>query len=496
MPRRTAGPIAVIGQYLLRMDDYELNHANKYTSLISNTVIFGISTFGSKVLTLILTRLYTEILSPDAIALSVLLTNACNLILPVMYLGIAESVIRFAMDQEYRRADVLSVGILTVLLGWGVLWCFYPLTNNISDMEGYGWLISLYCISSAMRTVITGFVRASGLIRMFAIDGIITTATTLGFNLLFMIGFQMGSVGYVLGTVVADALSALSLFLILRLYRFVHIRGIQIGTIRDMLRYALPLVPTAVFWWITSASDIFFIKTFVSVGAAGIYGMSQRIPNLIMQISTFFTRAWELSAFTEYNKEEGERFFSNVFCSYYTFVFMIASLLIICIKPLTQLLLSAQYYSAWRASLFLILSVSFSCLVTFLGAIYNAARQNKMMSVTTFIGALLNLLFNWILIPKWQTVGAAFATFASYFIVFLIRAVDTRRYIRVHMQPRRMIPSILILILQIVIMLYEVRLWLFYECLLALLLMICNFSPLLFLTRRIFSMVLNRRSAG
>lgn len=462
--------------------------SNKYKNLISNTLIFGISTFGSKVLVLAMKPVTTRILPPGTMAMYDYIIMICNLILPVMYLCIAEAVIRFGMDHTYRRSDVFSIGVYTVLIGYGFLWACWPLMNKIPDLQGYTWLVYLYALTSAMRTVVTNFVRSCGFLRLFALDGIITTATTMGFSLLFLIPLDMGVVGYVLGTIVADAISALGLFFILRLHRFLKIRGINKETTQDMLRYALPLVPTAVAWWVTSLSDRILIRFMVSESVQGIYSQAANIPNLMMLVSTFFTRAWELSAFSEYQSEEGERFFSNVFRSYYTLIFLVSSALILLIKPLTRLLVAETYYISWRYSLFLMLAIAFSCMVTFLGSIYNAFKKNMMVSVTTILGAVVNLVLNLLLIPKFGAEGAAFATFISYLIVFIVRAADTHRYINLQMQPLRIAWTLTLLLLQVYIAMSEGTHWILWECLVFAAIVLSNFGYILFLLRRLWAM--------
>jgi O-antigen/teichoic acid export membrane protein len=421
------------------------------------------------------------------------ITSTSNLILPIMYLGIAEAVIRFGMEDKYRRGDVFSIGIFTALGGYAVLWLLYPLISQIVYISGYVWLVYLYCLTSSMRTMITQFVRATGFVRLFALDGIVTTATTIGFNRLFLLKFEMGVAGYVLGTVVADALSALCLFFFMRLYRFLHVRGVNRQTVRDMFRYCLPMIPTAIFWWVTNVSDRYFVTGMIGEHANGLYGTAYRIPNLMIVVSAFFTQAWQLSAFTEYKSPEGERFFSNVFRSYYTFIFVAASGLILLIKPITGFLYDEAYFEAWRMSPFLILAVSFSCLVTFLGAVYNAEKKNTMVSVTTFIGAAINLFLNWLLIPAWGAQGAAVATFMSFLVVFIVRAVDTRRYIHIRMQPPRITVTLLLLIMQSLIAIGDKPYSTVTGIVIFIFIVFMNFGYILFLLNRLFRMLPSRR---
>ena len=61
-------------------------------------------------------------------------------------------------------------------------------------------------------------------------------------------------------------------------------------------------------------------------------------------------------------------------------------------------------------------------------------KKSMLSFYTAMTGAILNIILNLILIPSpLGANGAAIATFASYFVVFIIRAVNTRKYIKFKM---------------------------------------------------------------
>jgi O-antigen/teichoic acid export membrane protein len=266
-----------------------------------------------------------------------------------------------------------------------------------------------------------------------------------------------------------------------------------------MLRYAVPLVPTALFWWVTSLSDRYFVQFIVGDAAQGVYAVSYKLPNLITLVSMIFTQAWQLSAFTEYKGPQGERFFSNIFRCYYTFVFIASSGLILLCKPVLGLLAPGPAWAdAWRYTPFLVLAVAFSTLVTFLGTIYNAVHKNGMVMFTTFIGAAVNIALNWLLIPlkgPWGgPQGAAIATFASYFVVFFIRAVDSRKYIKIKMQPARLMFILGLLLLQVWVGLAAPPLWVLWEILILLVLGLSGFGYIVLMAQRLTRKVRWRRA--
>ncbi len=460
----------------------------RYKNLLSNTLLFGLSTFGSKLVVFFLMPVYTRFLPTGDYGMMDIVANSCNLscnlITPVVTLCVHEAVIRFGVEKGRRKRDVFTTALLTIVIGYALLFCFWPLLKKITLISEYLPLIYAYVFASAVRTSVVAFVRAGGLVRLFALDGIFTTVITIILKITFVAGLRLGVPGDGLATVAGDLCSAAFLILALRLYRFFSLRGLRRPVTREMLRYCIPLMPTAVFWWVTNVSDHYFITYMLGTDVNGLYSVASIIPRAITLVSAIFIQAWQLSAFSEYKGRDGSRFFSTVFRSYYTLVFMAASGIILLARPIIRLLAADAYFEAWRYVPFLVLAVSFSCLVTFLGTVYNAAKRNAMVTVTTFAGAAVNFLLNWLLIPDHGANGAAFATYVSYFTVFVIRAIHSRRYTPIAMQPPRIALNLALLLAQTWVALTAPPRWPLWESLILLAIVACNFGNLLFLLRQ------------
>ena len=99
---------------------------NKYTTLISNTIIFALGTFGSKLLVFLLMPLYTSVLTTAEYGAMDVVVNVSNMLLPLVIVSINDGVIRFGMDHIYKRRDVFSTGIWVSLAGFGIfLICYF-----------------------------------------------------------------------------------------------------------------------------------------------------------------------------------------------------------------------------------------------------------------------------------------------------------------------------------------------------------------------------------
>ena len=333
---------------------------NRYKKLLSNTVLFAIGTFSSKALVFLLMPLYTAVLSTEEYGTVDLIMQAGNLLLPLVSVGIINAIVRFGLDSSVRKSDVFTVGLTTVFFGFLVLILFSPLLKKISYINDNLVLIYCFVLMSCLRSICHQFVRSMELVKLYTVDGIFSTFTTIMFNILFLVVFKLGITGYVLATVCADFLSAFLLFIIARLYRYIRFKGIKKQIVIEMFQYAVPMIPNTMFWWITSASDRYIISFYLGNDVNGLYAAASKIPTIITLFSTIFMDAWQMSAVTEKGTIERNRFFTNVFGTYQSLIFAVGSGLILCSKLFTKIMVADSYYDSWQFIPFLIMATSFS----------------------------------------------------------------------------------------------------------------------------------------
>lgn len=403
---------------------------NLYRNLISNTVLFGISTFGARFLTFLLTPFYTRVLSSAEYGITDLLIQTGNLIIPIASVGIANGVIRYGLERSSNKASVFTTGILVTLAGFFVLALASPLLDQLTFLSGYVRLVLLYVLAANFHSICNQFARALGHVRLFALDGILRTVLTILLNILLLAVFPMGAAGYVLANVLADGIAAVFVFSAAKEWRYLRLSSLSRPEAGRMLRYSAPLVPSTLCSWIINISDRYLIALLIGSAATGIYAVSNKVPNILMNVAGIFTSAWQLSALAEQPKAEKERFFSNVYAVYSAIAFVTASGVILTARLSTSLLAAPEYYEAWRYVPVLTLATTFACLGSFLSSIYMVEQRSTATLVTTMLGAACNLAGNFFLIPLWGSMGAAVSTLFSYILIFTVRALHTRSMLR------------------------------------------------------------------
>lgn len=433
---------------------------------------------------------YTYSLSTGEYGNFNLLVQTANLLMPVITVGMSQAIIRFGVDRGYKRSDVFSTSFYATALAFLGLLCFSPLLGMLGFIGNYLWLLILYILMSCFRQICSQFTRAKGATKLFALDGMISTFTNCLFTIVFLLGFHMGVTGALLAVILSDFLSIVFLFWAASLYKYLRLRGISPITQLGMLKFALPLIPTQIFWWIVSVSDQYLVAFMISDSANGIYAAAYKVPTILMVVATIFMDAWQISAVQENNADRA-RFFSKVFNAYQTIMLFASACLIPFSKLLTKILTSDAYYESWRYIPFLIIATAFCNLVNFTGSVYMVEKRSVASLVTTIMGAVINCGLNVILIPLWGIQGAAVATFISYFAVFVIRVIHTRQFIHIHFNTLRFSVNVILILAQVLVMIFEVPGWLLYQFGFIALFTFLNFKTL---KNNLLTMVRKRRA--
>ncbi len=445
---------------------------DKYRTLAANTALISIGTFASKFLLFIMVRFYTAYLSPADYGTADLITQTANLLIPVVSFGITDGVFRFAMDSPTLRKNVFSSGILVLFAGG----CFFALICVVLyPLEKLNYeivLILVYALCSCIHSLCAQFTRGRGRMQIYALQGILNTAFVVVLNILFLAGMHMGIIGYVIAISIADLLCTTFLIFKERLWEYVTCKP-DMSILKSMLKYSIPMIPTTIFWWITSVSDRYMIRAFIDSEANGMYTIASKIPTVMALIAGIFMEAWQFSAVTESQgaSEERDHFFSRIWELMQAGLFLFGCFLIAFAKPEIMLLADKAYYSVWQYVPILCVSAVYSSFVSFLGTIYMVKKRSNLYFWTSLLGASTNIVLNLLLIPSPLGVqGAAIATMVSYIVLFIVRAVSTHRLIPMQMHKTKLVLGTLILLVQSVFIVMDIDGWIIVQAISALLL--------------------------
>ena len=470
-------------------------HDHKYKTLLSNTFLISLGTFGSKLLTFVMVRFNTGVLTPADYGTADLIMQTANLLLPLVSLGITNGVFRFALDRKEQRRSIFTIGFYTILVGSLILLAALPLLSNSESLREYTLLIGVYTLASCLHSLCAQYIRAEGKTALFAVQGIINTALVIGFNITFLLVFRMGVFGYVMSVVAADGICTLFLVLREKLWKL-WLPKPEGQLWNAMLRYSIPLIPATIFWWITSVSDRYMVAYFLGTDANGLYAVACKIPTVLTLLSTIFMEAWQFSAIQEAtgDREVHIRFYTQVWSAFLAVMVMAGSVIIVLCRLEIRMLSTQQYYEAWKYIPTLSMAMVFSAFSSFMGSVYVVTEKSRLSLWTALWSALANIFLNFLLIPRIGIQGAAIATLASYVLCFAIRAVTSRRLIPFTLFTPRLIGSGLLLTIQSLLCFTANPGAPFFQMACLLLLLVLNRKPFVLTIQQLAKLVRRKRS--
>lgn len=446
--------------------------------LIGNTAVIAAGQFGSKVLVYLLTRLYTSLLSSDEFSIASNISDIAVLLVPLVSLGFGEAIFRLAKGNEYRQKEVFTDAFAVFFCGCLLFTVILPILSRVSYFSDYIFLIALYTVASVVHSLAANYIRAKGLVRLYALQGIINTSLVIFLNIIFLIPLKLSVVGYVLSVPLADLLVTLFIFAAAKLWKDIDPSSIRLPAIRSMLRYSLPLIPTTVFMWVVNISDRFMVTYFCGDAVNGLYTAAYKIPTLLGVMNSIFIYAWQISAMDERSGADKKRFFSNVFDSYASLMFLAGGAIAVFAKIITWLMFDKSYSGAWIYIPILTFAMVIHNFSSFLDSDNMVRLRSMPTMLTALAGALTNVILNFILIKGFSmgAYGAAVATYISYNVTFLMRARLSRGSIVIQLP--RMIANNILMLLIVIVTSTSFGGWIVVDILLLLALLVLNLRPL------------------
>ena len=434
---------------------------NKY--LLKNTVIFSIGNFGTKIISFFLVPLYTNILTTREYGTVDLIYTIGMVLVPLLTLNIGESIMRFALDKDADCDKIMSTGITILIFGAIIGLLILPIANLFESVSNYSIYIYLYTLTLAFSQIFLCYLRGKEFLLKYSIGNIIQSLTIAIFNIIFLIGMKKGIEGYLMAYILANVCTGLYGFWAGKVNLVIKKYSIDIELSKNMIKYSVVLIPNSFMWWIMNSSDRMMVSAMISVTANGVYAVAYKIPTLLSTITTIFNQAWSYSAIREDESEDKEEYNNRVYDNLVTIVIVVATGLLMIMKPFLSVYVGKEYYAAWHYVPYLIVGFVFMTLGSFIATSYTVHKDSMGFLISGTVGAIINLILNFILIPMMGVSGAAFATCISYFGVFAYRIKDTQKYIKLRVFKRKQICGYALLILSAMTCYLDNRIYMYYS---------------------------------
>ena len=433
----------------------------KYKYLLKNVGIMTLASFGTKILSFLMVPLYTNVLSTEAYGTYDIYQTTLFLLVPVLSLNIADGIMRFSLDEIHNKQDVFMVGVRKYIIA--CLLCVLIVMINqffsiIKTLTLFPQFFILYFVTSLMADVLNNYARGIEKVSAVAVGGIIGSIAMLTLNLLFLLVFKWGLVGYFLANCFSFVCTDVYLFIKLKIWRAINWKAGNQSLKKEMVAYSVPMGLGNIGWWVNNVSDRYIVTWISGIAANGVYSVAYKIPSLLSMFQQIFNQAWTISAVKEYDQNSSD-FYSTIYKVYNMCMTITCAGLILFDRLIARILFGIDFYEAWKYAPYLMISVVFGAMVQLLGGIFSAAKESKAFGSTILIGAVVNTILNVILVYTFGPLGAAIATSLSYMLIWVLRLYKVTNQIKLNIQLPRDVLSYVLLYIQATLLVFYSDNW-------------------------------------
>lgn len=388
--------------------------------------IFMLGGLASKLVGFLLIPVYTRYLTPIDYGVLELLFVTLEVVTIFAVLGVDSGLFKaFSFDaasHEEKKKAVSSayyfILVASALIFGSLILFTQPISSLLLKKEDYAGLLSLLFIA--------GFLKANSIIPFKILRANLesikyTLISLLGFiisvslNIYFIVGLGKG----LAGIVYSDVISALVVMLVnMILVRHWVVFSFCWDNLAKMLRFGLPLVPAVLALQIIDISDRYFLEHLSTTYQLGLYSLGNKFSSIFHFIFlTPFLTVWPAIYFPLAKSKKAGEELGQLFTYFWGLGIWLVLSLSFLLKPGIIIMVAPEFHSAYSVVPLLLLSILFCGAAQCFGIGIPITGQTKYMPVPIILGGGINLGLNFLLIPSYGMMGAAWATLFSYIVM-------------------------------------------------------------------------------
>jgi len=399
-----------------------------YQKFTKDVGIIGLTQLLTTLRGLIILPIITKMLGAESYGIWAQLMVTISLIVPPATLCLVDALARFLPAEKNRKEIQDGIwSVITLVSGVALLIAliFISFSSPISSFFGgekilveiLAFIIIVECLNLVFLNVFRAFQETKKcsfflLLTAFGETGLLGGAVFLGYGLF----------GAILSILIGD----LIIFLLMGglLIKRIGVKIPNFSRTKEYLRFSLPIIPGALSWWIVQSSDKYLISFFLGALFVGYYVPAYTLGNIIyFLVGPFnFLLMPLLSKLCDEDRINEVKNYLKYCLKYYLMV-AIPSVFGLSILSKQLLIVFSTPEIAQKSYLVLpvvALSVLLLGITVIVAQILSVKKKTKITGIIWIIAAFLNLGLNFIFIPKFGILGAAFTTLFAYTLVFIL----------------------------------------------------------------------------
>lgn len=395
-----------------------------------NASIYGIVQILQGAIGFFLLPIYTRYLTPNDYGIVSIITSVTGF-LGIFYLfGLHGAISRYYydyIDDESLFKKFVGTILITILIICLCLTIFLFVTHKfildkfIKEINFYPYMaVGLFTIGlSTLFPIYQGLLQMQHKAEKFALQQFTLFLVSLGLNIIFIVIFKLGAMGPLLSALIISIIGFIYAFIAFN--KFVSWK-IDKNIVIKSLKYSAPLVPHTLAGWTSNLVDRIILNNLKSTSLVGIYNIGYQFGSIISIVAGAVNSAFVPWFFSIMKDSKNDKNQIYKFGTTFVLLYSLGALWLSILSPyILKFMVHKNFFGALDCIPYIAFAYVFNGVYYFFvsGLFYNE-KGTKYIFICSTIAAIINIILNFVLIPKYEIIGASIATLISFAVVSIL----------------------------------------------------------------------------
>lgn len=404
---------------------------SKFRLFVENFLIYGLGGIISKIIPFVMIPIITRLM-PNTFYFGIndMVNVVVSLASAFAVSGMYDAMYRLFFekeDEEYQK-DICST-TLTFTLGLSVfvscLLCFFRnevavYVFNDAELSYLIIISSITTLVSATNSIVSAPTRMQNKRKIFLLLNTVMPVISYSLAVYMLVKGE-----YYMALPVAALLSGFlsELFFFYLNKRWFSLKRFRLCYFRELIKIAFPLMPVFLVYWIFNSSNNMMITKLLGIEYTGIYAVGAKLGHASQLIYFAFAGGWQYFAFSTMKDKNQVENNSKVF-EYLGVVSFVFSVYVFALaKPIYEVLFTGEFVKGYIVSPYLFLAPLLLMLFQTIASQFLVIKKTWPSTLILFVGAVINVGLNFVLIPISGIEGAAISSVVGYVVTLVLASI-------------------------------------------------------------------------
>lgn len=397
---------------------------NKLKLFVENFLVYGLGGIISKMIPLIMVPIVTRIMpTTDYFGISDLSNTIVSFGCAIAVMGMYDAMYRmfFEKDDENYKRKVCSTALAFTLATSIIVFLIMLILKDLiaqyffSDCQ-YAYLVYLSAMATlvgATNAIISAPTRMQNKRKVFLITNTVSPLLSYSISIPMLLAGH-----YVIALPLASVISGVTMEFAFGMMNrnWFRPRLFDKKILAQLLVIAIPLLPNFLIYWVFNSCDKVMITNMIGIGEAGIYSVGAKLGLASQLIYIAFAEGWQFFAFSTMKDKNQVETNSRIFEYLGVISFIATSFICAWSFAIFKILFTQDYLSGYVVAPYLFLAPLMQMLFQVAANQFLVIKKTWPNMFILSVGAVLNIICNYFLIPVLGIEGASIATLLGYVV--------------------------------------------------------------------------------